>query len=800
MGNMFYNCVSLTSLNISNYDTSKVINMGNMFYNCILLTSLDLSNFDTSKVINMKNMFYNCTNLKKLDVSNFDTSKVIDMKNMFYSCISLTSLNLSNFDTSSIIDISSIFEDYINLEYLNFYSFISNENMKIKNVFKGTPDECIYCINNEAKAEDIIDQLKIKQCKYRDCSFDWNENKLNRLEEKKNNIEIFNDKCIFKYIKYICKDFILTNRISNTTIYSYEINSEISELKNKYSNLTYLYFTRDIIDYLLTLYNLEKEEKIYILVIDYPSNDSNTVTSDYDYKLILENGTELNLSNINEVININISVPIRDLNLSKFNYAKIFSEQGYDIYDAKSDFYNDICTPAYIEKNDIILKDRKNEIYPNNITLCKENCKYIRVDLEDKSIICECNLNINKNYNSSKKIDFLIEEDKDTFFSYFLDNINYKIFKCYKLLLVFDNLKNNLAFYIILIIFFIIIKVNLYLFIQGISYLRTIMFKQIPSEKEIIKEIKRKKTNNHLLTKGRNKMNPIKRKNEKSISLNLNNHHSKDKKIPNLIFQNNNKSKTKKFRKMNFNLINLNIKKTSKILNLYGSEFNNILSKYNKQKKKINKLNNNDKNKNLNDLPYSLAIIKDKRNIIQIFISIIFQKIDLIYLFIGEEKVKTILICQYILSLSIDLFFNALLYSDDVVSHKYHNNGKLDFVVTLIISLLSNIITSFICYFINLSKEIEERLEKIIEIKKEYWYLIALSKYFKYFKIKIIFFFINQILIICCLFYYLSIFCIVYNYSQISLLINYFYSLLEGLLKSIIITVIIAITRKISIV
>ncbi len=32
-----------------------------MFYNCSSLTNLDLRNFDTSKVTNMSNMFYGCS-------------------------------------------------------------------------------------------------------------------------------------------------------------------------------------------------------------------------------------------------------------------------------------------------------------------------------------------------------------------------------------------------------------------------------------------------------------------------------------------------------------------------------------------------------------------------------------------------------------------------------------------------------------------------------------------------------------------------------------------------------------------
>ena len=47
---MFGYCKSITEINLSNFDTSKVTYMNNMFFKCTSLTSLDLSNFDTSKV------------------------------------------------------------------------------------------------------------------------------------------------------------------------------------------------------------------------------------------------------------------------------------------------------------------------------------------------------------------------------------------------------------------------------------------------------------------------------------------------------------------------------------------------------------------------------------------------------------------------------------------------------------------------------------------------------------------------------------------------------------------------------
>jgi len=59
--------------------------------------------------------------------------------------------------------------------------------------------------------------------------------------------------------------------------------------------------------------------------------------------------------------------PAKDLELVKFDLIKEYAEQGYDIYDKSSDFYNDFCTPASSGDNDITLEDRKEDIYPQNV-------------------------------------------------------------------------------------------------------------------------------------------------------------------------------------------------------------------------------------------------------------------------------------------------------------------------------------------------------------------------------------------------------------------------------------------------
>ena len=94
-------CNKLTTLDLSNFNTSNVIEMASMFGFCKSLTTLDLSNFNTSKVIYMNFMFQFCNKLTTLDLSNFNTSKVNYMINMFSNCNSLTTVKVINCDETT---------------------------------------------------------------------------------------------------------------------------------------------------------------------------------------------------------------------------------------------------------------------------------------------------------------------------------------------------------------------------------------------------------------------------------------------------------------------------------------------------------------------------------------------------------------------------------------------------------------------------------------------------------------------------------------------------------------------------
>ena len=69
---MFWECNSLLSFDLSNFNTQNVTDMSFMFNDCNSLISLDLSNFNTQNVIDMGCMFDGCNSLKRENVITKD--------------------------------------------------------------------------------------------------------------------------------------------------------------------------------------------------------------------------------------------------------------------------------------------------------------------------------------------------------------------------------------------------------------------------------------------------------------------------------------------------------------------------------------------------------------------------------------------------------------------------------------------------------------------------------------------------------------------------------------------------------
>ena len=141
MKGMFKEASYLNPIDVSRFDTRKVQDMSEMFSGIRFFTrgtatiNLNLSNFNTSNVVNMKGMFKNSSRFTDINMSSFNTSKVTDMSEMFYGATGLTTVNLSSFDFQNITDMNSMFFQLPNLQTVIASRFNTGKVTNFKNMF-----------------------------------------------------------------------------------------------------------------------------------------------------------------------------------------------------------------------------------------------------------------------------------------------------------------------------------------------------------------------------------------------------------------------------------------------------------------------------------------------------------------------------------------------------------------------------------------------------------------------------------------------------------------------------------------
>lgn len=143
-----YKIVELAKL----LDTSECIDMNQMFYDATNATdftetwTLDLSNFDTSKVTNMQRMFSNfcCYSV----VVPFNTQSVTNMAYTFQNTRART-LDLSTWTTENVTTFQSMFNMAMFLQFLDIRNFTFNTNANTSSMFSMVSN-CTVIVKDEA--------------------------------------------------------------------------------------------------------------------------------------------------------------------------------------------------------------------------------------------------------------------------------------------------------------------------------------------------------------------------------------------------------------------------------------------------------------------------------------------------------------------------------------------------------------------------------------------------------------------------------------------------------------------------
>ena len=414
----------------------------------------------------------------------------------------------------------------------------------------------------------------------------------------------------------------------------------------------------------------------------------------------------------NDKIDISIPVNIDENNLYKYNIS--------------DDYFYDKCSIK--DKDiDIILNDRRNEYYINNMSVCEKDCFFKEYNSNTKKVVCECLIKINFP---------LIEEieiNRDLFMKH-LTNIstimNLDIIKCYDIMFTKEGLIKNIGNYI----FISIILINIVLFflfiIKDFKKIQNLIIDLIRNKNINKTEIIKKKE-----IKNQNNILPKKKKNIKNI---IN---------PEIM---NDNSKTK---------IANDIKLINKIelsrLNINNINYNN---NYNYNDNELNKLN------------YEEALIIDKRSYMDYYFSLLKIKHLILFTFFNntDYNSKIIKIYLFLFTFALFLVVNALFFTDSTMHKIYEIKGKYSFIYQLPIILYSSVISiiiNTIIKFLSLSEN------DILEIKHEINDVMTKSKKtLKCLKLKFTLFFILTFILLIIFWYYISCFCTIYRNTQIHLM------------------------------
>ena len=572
-------------------------------------------------------------------------------------------------------------------------------------------------------------------------------------------------------------------------------------------------------------YDIDDEDSLIILKLDIKNNDLISTNVQYEiYNPYNLEKLEMDCCEKEKII-INAPVNLTEETISLYNSL---NKSGYNLFNATDNFYNDICTTYTSESGtDVSIIDRQNELYSvfGNITLCQSNCEFTSYDINNKKAICNCATQI-------KAIEFDASDINSNIirssFLYTFKYSNLLIIKCYKVIFNFKPFfKNigriimslNILLYFSIFAFYLIKdRKNIVKFIEIIlqnKFKRNTndkKFSSIKRKKESAKSMNRfshkKKTNNKTYNTEKQRISKI--KTNKTISKfvppkrgkhsenaskrnKFNQQSSINTKIPINDISNNN------LKGFNINIIPIsnivNYKKVKKIKKYYSHQSdrgnNKKLSSkiWNKSKKRkikneelLKKQDNlyysNLNDEELNTLNYEDALIYDKRNYSQYYISLLKKKQLIIFAFVptNDYNLMSIKILLFLLSFTLYLTVNAFFFTDRTMHSMFSCKGKYNFIVQMPKLIFSTLVSAFTNILL---RTLALTQKNILKIKQEKIFDNALKlskKINDKIRFKLITFFFLSIFFLLFFWYFISCFCGIYLNTQKILLNDTFIS------------------------
>ena len=843
ISNMFSGCIKLEEVIFGGFDTSMVENMAGMFKGTII-SSLDLSSFDTRNVKNINSMFDSCTNLKYLNLSNFDFSNVSSASSTLNKCQnSLEYLNIYSYKDDQKFDSNFLQNANKNLIFCidsvkapKLFLDLTSKNYTIKCSEKAeetflieteelipisSPAIATTTINIEDKEDIQTTEATIKTPdSIDDCSGEelfsnkcGEENQTLSIENKDNLINNIMSDIESGNLNDIIDDLLIgeeNDYVIKKDDIIFQLTTSENQESNEYNNISSIQLG-NCETILRNYYSIAPDLPLIILKVDYMFEDFNIPVIGYEVFHPLSN-LKLNLSLCdNTTVIYNIPVDVKENELEKYNTS--------------SDYYNDECSVYTTEDGtDIIISDRKKEFNDNNMFLCENSCEYTNYNLSTKKSVCNCEVKsklfsiseLTSNKESiSQSFNISASSDSDS---------NLNLMKCIDTLFSKYGLLKNLEFYILIIMSLLFLGSTIFFYRMGYPILESDIKDILDNKYEVQQKGKKKRKSKNIKSNSKMKENNLDNNKNNNINKNTNNNNQiNPKKDPNIYLSN-----PKKRRNTRKNIArnkeqgitiskNINIKendsKSLTKIKMIGNN-NTIDNNY----KAINNSNicNHDNNEikntnnipdinsltiyELNNLPYEQALLIDKRDFMEYYISLIRTKHPLFFSFVplNDYNILIIKIDLFILNFVTSSAINALFFTKPTIHKIYMDKGKYNlgfFLGKIFISfIISHVIFVIIKNFILSEKN-------VINIKKKLTYDESCDEADKTKRcliIKYISFYAVGIVFIILFWYYLSSFCAVYKNTQIFLIINTFITLAISFIYPFVINLLPAFIRKIS--
>ena len=193
-------------------------------------------------------------------------------------------------------------------------------------------------------------------------------------------------------------------------------------------------------------------------------------------------------------------------------------------------------------------------------------------------------------------------------------------------------------------------------------------------------------------------------------------------------------------------------KKKSKTKNKFTTTESVLLCKEKIESKEYILIDNTNQNNfaDLDEIPYKKAIERDKRDMLMMYWDTFRDNQSLCKVFSPKSifDLISVKLCLFLFTLSLDFTLNAIFYSDDIVSERYHNEGSLSFFSEVLKSLYSAAIGFILSSFIISFSSYNSVLELIVkEYKYQQGYLSLCAMCLKKVRKRILFFFLLQFLV-----------------------------------------------------